>query len=95
MNGDLEKNNHKKDEKNKAWWQPALVMFIRLSVWIAVPIILAMYFGRWLDNKYDSEPWLFLISIGVAFFVSMIGLVKNTVDEYKKIDKEFNKNKEK
>lgn len=82
-----------KKEVKQAWWQPAIMMFLKLSVWIAIPIIIAMYVGKWLDRKYDTEPWLFLASIGVAFIISMIGLVKNTIEEFKKIEKESNKNK--
>jgi hypothetical protein len=75
-------------EKNQtAWWQPAVIMFVKLSGWIAAPIIIALYLGKWLDKRFDSAPRLLLISIGAAFFISMIGLVKETVREYKKIDR--------
>ncbi|MFH1583038.1 MAG: AtpZ/AtpI family protein [Candidatus Falkowbacteria bacterium] len=77
----------KGDEQNQAaWWHPAVMMFAKLSGWIAAPVIIALYLGKWLDKRYDSAPWLLLGCIGVAFFVSMIGLVKETVREYKKID---------
>ena len=70
-----------------AWWQPAVMMFAKLSGWIAAPIVIALYLGKWLDKKYDNAPWLLLTCIGAAFFISIIGLVKETVREYKKIDK--------
>jgi len=73
--------------KPAAWWQPALIMFARLSAWIAAPIIIALYLGKWLDRKFSSAPWLFLLCVGAAFFISMVGLVKETVREYKKIDR--------
>jgi hypothetical protein len=68
-----------------AWWQPAVMMVSRLSVWIAAPIIIALYLGKWLDQRYDSEPKLLLLCIGIAFITSMIGLIKNTISEAKKI----------
>lgn len=67
-------------------WQTALIIFTRLSVWIGVPIVLAVFLGKWLDNKYNTEPWLFLATVGVAFILSMIGLIKETLKEFKKID---------
>ncbi|MDP2708586.1 MAG: AtpZ/AtpI family protein [bacterium] len=70
-----------------AWWQPAILMFAKLSAWIAVPIIIALYLGKWLDQKYDSAPWLLLALIGAAFVISMAGLVKEAAAEYRKIDK--------
>ena len=75
------------NKQNQAvWWQPAVMMFAKLSGWIAAPIIIALYLGKWLDKKYDSAPRLLMICIAIAFFTSMIGLVKETVKEYKKID---------
>jgi len=78
---DLKKNNQ------AAWWQPAVIMFAKLSGWIATPIIIALYLGKWLDKKYDSSPRLLMICIGLAFFISMIGLTKEAVREYKKMDR--------
>jgi len=69
------------------WWQPALLMFSRLSGWIIGPIILAIFLGKWLDKRYDTEPWLFLVSIGAAFLISIVGLVKDAMKEIEKFDK--------
>jgi F0F1-type ATP synthase assembly protein I len=73
-------------KNSSTWWLPALNMFAKLSVWIAAPVIIALYLGNWLDRKYGTEPWLFLATIGVAFIVSMTGLVINTLKEFKKIE---------
>lgn len=72
-------------------WQTALVIFFRLSVWIGAPIVVAVFLGKWLDQKYQTEPWLFLATVGVAFVVSMFGLIKETMKEFKKIDKDNQK----
>lgn len=71
-----------------AWWQPAVTMFLKLSAWIAVPIIIGLFIGKWLDSRFNSSPWLFLLSIGAAFLISIIGLVKNTMAELKRIDEQ-------
>lgn len=76
-----------KDDNQTAWWQPALTMFIKLSGWIGLPIIIALFLGKWLDKKYNSAPWLLLTCIGLAFILSMAGLIKETISEYKKIDR--------
>ncbi|MFH1233285.1 MAG: AtpZ/AtpI family protein [Patescibacteria group bacterium] len=72
--------------KKQAWWQPAILMFARLSAWIVGPVIIGLFIGKWLDKKYQSEPWLFLLSMGIVFIFSMAGLVKNAKNEYKKIE---------
>lgn len=76
------------------WWQPALIMFARLSGWIVAPVLLAIFFGKWLDKKYNSEPWLFLISVGAAFIISMFGVTKNAIIEFKKIERENKERKQ-
>lgn len=70
-----------------AWWQPAMMMFLKLSAWIAGPVIIALFLGKWLDNRYDSAPWLFLVCTLVAFLISMVGLIKHALIEYRKIEK--------
>lgn len=77
----------------KGGWQESLTVFFRLSSWIAFPVLAGVFIGRWLDRKYDSEPWLFLLSVGAAFVVSMFGLVINAVKEFKKIEAEAKKKK--
>ena len=78
--------------EGQAWWQPAVAVFARLSGWLLAPLIIGTTLGKWLDRKYDTAPWLFLATIGVAFVVSMFGLIKNTMEEFKKIEKAANNN---
>lgn len=75
------------------WWQPALTMFARMSAWIAAPVLLGVLIGRWLDKKYDTEPWMFIGCVAVAFIFSMIGLIKSVIEEYGKIENENQKKK--
>lgn len=71
----------------KNYWVEPLQMFFRLSVWIVFPIILGALLGKWLDQRYNSSPRWFLLLVGLSFAISMVGLVKNTLKEYKNIDK--------
>lgn len=84
-----------REEKKPAFWQPALILFAKFSGWIAVPVLLGAFFGKWLDEKYNSEPWFFLGLVGLAFFISMIGLARNAMEEYRKIEKASKQEKEK
>ena len=85
-------NNESKDKM--PWWQPGLILFARLSGWIGGPILIAIFIGKWLDKKYHSEPWLFLLSVGVAFIFSTYGIVRDSLREMKRIDKEEKVKKE-
>ncbi len=91
----MEKNqNFSNNKKNKEvpFWQPALLMFSRMSGWIIGPVVLAIFLGKWLDEKYHTEPWLFLGCVGLAFIISMAGLVKDAFKEMEKLDKKDGKN---
>ncbi len=75
------------------WWQPGIQLFARLSGWIGGPIILAVFLGKFLDRKYNTEPWLFLVTVGISFVISMVMLIKIGFEEFKKIEKQETKNK--
>ncbi len=72
---------------NNEYWNLALRIMANVSGWIAFPIILALFIGKWLDRRYDSEPWLFLLSVGISFLVSMYGLLINAIKELKRLEK--------
>ena len=84
-------NEIKQNNPKASWWQPSLLVFTRLSAWIAGPVILGVFLGKWLDRKYGTEPWLFLLTVGIAFMISMFGMVKDTVKEINRIEKESKK----
>lgn len=83
-----------KDSGKSPWWQPSIILFTRMSGWIAGPIIIAIFVGKYLDQKYNTEPWLFLLSVGVAFLISMVGIVRDAMKAMKEIDKKDTRDKE-
>lgn len=76
----------KKNGMHGAWWQAGLALFMRLSSWIVGPILLAVIIGKYLDRKYHSEPWLFLLCTGVSFIVSMVAMITIGFREFKQIE---------
>ena len=73
------------------WWQPSLLLFGKLSGWTAGPVVVAVFLGKWLDKKYGTAPWLFLLSVCVAFIISSVGIIKESKDVMAKIAKEGRK----
>lgn len=65
-----------------------MILFSRLSVWIGGPILVAIFVGKYLDKKYNTQPWLFLLSVGIAFAISTFGIIRDSMRELKKIDEE-------
>jgi F0F1-type ATP synthase assembly protein I len=83
----------KESNNSKApWWQPSLLLFSKLSSWIIGPVILGIIVGKWLDKKFETEPWLFIITVGLAFLISMFGIVRDSMIEMKKIEEEQKNN---
>ena len=58
------------------WWKPAMQVFTEVSVWIVVPILLALFIGKGLDAHYGTKPIIFLVLAGVGFLFSCVGIVR-------------------
>ena len=82
---------NKKQKTQVPWWQPGIMLFVQLSAWIAGPILIALYVGRWLDEKYGTDPWWFLGLTGIAFIITNVGLVLHTIRFIDKIKVETKK----
>lgn len=75
------------DNKN-VWWKPGVEIFTQVSGWIAGPIILALVVGKFLDTRFDTKPWIFLGLTGIAFLLSIFGIVKVVSKYMQKIENE-------
>jgi F0F1-type ATP synthase assembly protein I len=69
-------------------WVPAMKIFVRLSVWIAAPLLLGLFLGKYLDEQNQTSPFWFLMCTGAAFVISIAGLIIDTLKIYKEIDPE-------
>jgi len=49
----------------------------------AFPVIAGALAGRWLDEKYSSEPWLIIIGTAVGILVASLSIA-NLVKKYTK-----------
>jgi F0F1-type ATP synthase assembly protein I len=63
--------------KSKSW-QPAVFLFLKMSGWIAFPVIVSLLLGKWLDQRFDTKPVFFLSLTGVAFMISIFGIVRES-----------------
>jgi len=87
-----------KEEKKEEILGPALRIFGNFSAWVAGPALLGSMLGLWLDKIFGTEPWILVITVMLAFIVSMIGITKSAVAEHKKmleaVKKEKNNNQD-
>ncbi len=76
----------KSKNKKVVWFAPALELFGQLAAWLVFPIILAIFLGKWLDVKFDSEPKFYFICVAVSFLVTMAGLIRYAIRAMRKIE---------
>ena len=74
-------------KQSKTNFSQAVYLALRMSGWLVGPIILAVWLGGFLDQRFQTKPWLFLISIGIAFCITSFGLVLETKKYFKEINK--------
>lgn len=89
------KNTEKPLFKENSLLSIGMYLFTRLTMWLVIPILLAVFTGKYLDKKYDTEPWLFVACVGVAFIFTNIGIIKETFKVMKIIDKQSEDNSHK
>ncbi|MBP6911677.1 MAG: AtpZ/AtpI family protein [Candidatus Pacebacteria bacterium] len=69
----------------------ALLLFAKVSGWIAFPIVGSLLIGKWLDRIFNTAPYFFLGLTAIAFFISMYGLIKESRHAMKQIEDEIKK----
>lgn len=65
-----------------------MIIFVKVSSYIAVPIILASFLGKFLDEKYNTGNLLFYILIAFAFLTTIYMIWKEMKIYKKKIEKQ-------
>jgi len=76
-------DNKDKTKIEVPWWRDGIIIFTKVSAYIAIPIILGSYIGNILDQKYNTNNLYFYILISIAF-ISTIYLIWKEMKIYKK-----------
>ena len=71
----------------KPWWSDALNIFSKITAWVAIPVVIAILLGKYLDIRWGSKPWAFLSLTGIAFIISMIAIGKIALQYIKEIER--------
>ena len=72
-------------------WSTDIAPFLTLGLQLALSVVVFFFLGRWLDNTFNTAPWLMItgLVIGIAggfisFFRTAIALGKKEDQEAKK-----------
>ena len=63
-------------------------MFTKVSAYVAIPIVIALYVGKYFDNRYDTTPWVFLSLTFFAFLISLFSIWRYLIKYMKELEKE-------
>lgn len=63
-----------KNSQDKDLWRLGLTAFAQMSGAIAFPVLIALFVGRFLDEKYNTGYLYFLSLTGLAFVISCISI---------------------
>ena len=80
--------NEKNSLNKEAWWKPGMAIFMQMSVYIVVPILVSFFVGKKWDNLFDTEPLLFIVSMSIAFTISIIAIVRVSKKYIEEIEQE-------
>jgi F0F1-type ATP synthase assembly protein I len=83
-----------KSPQQSPWWGPGLAVFAEVTGWIAVPVVGALYLGRFLDQKYNTDPLFFLGLTALSFIITSFGIVKLATRFIREAELDVKKQKE-
>ena len=76
-------------KKNNFWSLASLAW--ELGYLITIPLVLFAWAGRWMDKKFHTTPWIFLLGIGAAILLSSWVIYQKISRQIKEIDKNMEK----
>ena len=74
---------------NGPWWKDGVQIFTQVSVWIVVPILLALFVGKSLDAHFGTKPIIFLCFSCSWFFIFVLWNCSSYQEIYKR-NRRFN-----
>lgn len=82
------------ENQTKSYWGDSLGVFGRMSAWIAGPIIIGLFLGKWLDDRLGTTPMMFVVAMMLSFACSIFGIVREAKKYMKNIEKDIESKKQ-
>lgn len=87
----MEEKFEQKQKKERAYWLLGVRIMSDFGLAIAVPVVVLVLIGSWLDWRWGTRPLMIIIAFALAFVVSSVSVyrkAKKYAHEYKEIEKE-------
>lgn len=72
-------SRNKKDDKGGDSQWSVFSLAMEMGYLIAIPLVVLALGGRFLDEKLGTSPWILLLGIGIAIFLSTYMVYKKTM----------------
>jgi F0F1-type ATP synthase assembly protein I len=46
------------------------------TAWIVVPALIAAFGGQALDSQFQTKSWIFVSAMGLAFIITVFGIIR-------------------
>ena len=69
-------------------WRGAGASYMTLGLQLAIAVVAFTFFGRWLDGKFGTDPWLMLAGLAVGATGGLIAFLKQASAMGKSEDEE-------
>lgn len=86
----MEEKLEQKKRTERAYWLLGLRIMSDFGLAIAIPVVVLVSIGGWLDRRWGTQPLLIIIAFVLAFAVSSVSVyrkAKKYAEEYKEIEK--------
>ncbi len=72
-----------KKDSNNPWFMPAVIFFVKTSIYTGVLVVGALFLGKILDTYFNTSPYITLVAITISFVGSIFGIL-HEIKNYKK-----------
>ena len=62
--------------------------FLTLGLQLAISVVAFFFFGRWLDAKFGTEPWLMISGAVLGIVGALISFIRKATELARKQDEE-------
>ncbi len=71
--------NKKKSEDSNSFLNPEIIKYLGLGTQLAATVAVMVFFGYWLDSKFNSKPILTIVFSILGVVVGMYQFIKTVI----------------
>ncbi len=57
----------------------SIAPYLTMGIQLAIPVVLFFFLGKWLDNKYNTSPWLMFSGLILGAVGGMIKFIQSVM----------------